>query len=41
LIQTVEIVKVRLGAAVVDPGNAAALAEAFAHRAGRTRLLLG
>src|SRR6516225_10800867 len=40
-IQTVEIVKVHIGAGVVYPGNGAAIAEGLAHRSGHARLFLG
>ena len=39
-IQTVEIVEIHIGAAVVDPGNVAAIAEVLAPRSWHTRLLL-
>src|SRR6516162_6588271 len=40
-IQTVEVVKVHVGAAVVDPGNGATIAKGLAHRSGHARLFLG
>jgi len=37
-IQTVEIVEVHIGAAVIDPRNGAPVAKSLAHRPGHTRL---
>ena len=39
-IQTVEIVEVHIGAAVIDPRNGAPVAKSLAHRPGHTRLFL-
>src|SRR5580700_5878618 len=40
-IQTVEIVEVHIGAAVIDPWDRSAMAKGLAHRSGHARLFLG
>src|SRR6202045_3568634 len=40
-IQTVEIVEVHIGAAVIDPWDRTAIAKGLAHRSGHARLFLG